>query len=126
MYVERVKSRQGGKVYTQILLRESYRERGENGSKVKKRTLLNLTKYPEAVIQAGFSSFQVEFAYDRGFGMGRDNDAAQSRKPRIAFSSPALRTLRWQPLLEMPLYPDWGYPMKQHVVFLSFCRFVWV
>ncbi len=39
------------KVYTQILLRESYRERGENGSKVKKRTLLNLTKYPEAVIK---------------------------------------------------------------------------
>jgi len=51
MYIERVKSRQGGKVYTQILLRESYRERGENGSKVKKRTLLNLTKYPEAVIK---------------------------------------------------------------------------
>jgi len=51
MYIERVKSRQGGKVYTQILLRESYRERGETGSKVKKRTLLNLTKYPEAVIK---------------------------------------------------------------------------
>ena len=51
MYIERVKSRQGDKVYTQVLLRESYRERGETGSKVKKRTLLNLTKYPESVIK---------------------------------------------------------------------------
>ena len=50
MYIERVKSKQGDKVYTQILLRESYRERGAKGSSVKKRTLLNLTKYPEALI----------------------------------------------------------------------------
>ncbi|SHI16438.1 IS1634 family transposase [Desulfofustis glycolicus] len=52
MHIHRVKSKRGDKVYTQILLRESYRERGEHGSKVKKRTLLNLTKYPESVISA--------------------------------------------------------------------------
>ncbi len=52
MYVERVKSKQHGKVYEQILLRESYREKGGARSAVKKRTLLNLTKYPQSVILA--------------------------------------------------------------------------
>jgi hypothetical protein len=44
MYVERVKSKQGKKIYTQILLRESYREKGAPRSRVKHRTLLNLTR----------------------------------------------------------------------------------
>lgn len=52
MHIHRVKSKQGDKVYQQILLRESYREPGEQRSKVKKRTLLNLTKYPENVVKA--------------------------------------------------------------------------
>jgi hypothetical protein len=52
MHIHRTTSRRGNKVYTQILLRESYRERTEQGSKVKKRTLLNLTKYPAAVVKA--------------------------------------------------------------------------
>ena len=52
MHIHRVKSKQGNKVYVQILLRESYREKVDGKSKVKKRTLLNLTKYPESVIKA--------------------------------------------------------------------------
>lgn len=52
MHIHRVKSKQGNKVYQQILLRESYRESVDGKSKVKKRTLLNLTKYPENVIKA--------------------------------------------------------------------------
>ena len=43
MYIERTKSKVKDKVYQQILLRESYREPGAPRSKVKKRTLLNLT-----------------------------------------------------------------------------------
>jgi len=46
MYVERVKNRRGDKVYEQILLRESYREKGASRSAVKHRTLLNLTHCP--------------------------------------------------------------------------------
>lgn len=50
MYVERIKSKQGKKTYTQILLRESYREKGAPRSRVKHRTLLNLTRCrPEEV-----------------------------------------------------------------------------
>jgi transposase len=56
MHIERVKSRQGKKVYEQILLRESYREPGAPRSAVKKRTLLNLTSYAPKDIQA------IEFA----------------------------------------------------------------
>jgi len=52
MHVHRVKSKQGGRVYEQVLLRESYRERGGKRSDVKKKTLLNLTKYPPEVIEA--------------------------------------------------------------------------
>lgn len=52
MHIHRVKSKQGSKVYEQILLRESYRESVDGTSKVKKRTLLNLSKYPENVIKA--------------------------------------------------------------------------
>ena len=56
MYIDRVPSKQGNRVYEQILLRESYREPGAPRSAVKKRTLLNLTKYPENEIKA------IEFA----------------------------------------------------------------
>jgi len=52
MHVHRVKNRQGNKVYEQILLRESYRERVDGKSVVKKRTLLNLTKNPPEVVAA--------------------------------------------------------------------------
>jgi len=52
MHIHRIKSKQGNKVYVKILLRESYREPGGGRSAVKKRTLLNLTKYPPEVVQA--------------------------------------------------------------------------
>jgi transposase len=52
MHIQRVKSKQGSKTYEQILLRESYREPGAKRSAVKKRTLLNLTKYPPQIVQA--------------------------------------------------------------------------
>ena len=52
MHVQRVKSKRGQKTYEQILLRESYREPGAKRSAVKKRTLLNLTKYPPQIVQA--------------------------------------------------------------------------
>ena len=52
MHVQRVKSKRGSKTYEQILLRESYREPGAKRSAVKKRTLLNLTKYPPQIVQA--------------------------------------------------------------------------
>jgi hypothetical protein len=52
MHVQRVKSKRGQKTYQQILLRESYREPGAKRSAVKKRTLLNLTKYPPQIVQA--------------------------------------------------------------------------
>ena len=52
MHIHRVKSKQGDRVYEQILLRESFREPGSKRSAVKKRTLLNLTKYPAEVIEA--------------------------------------------------------------------------
>ena len=52
MHVHRVNSKRGKKVYRQVLLRESYRESGARRSAVKKRTLLNLTKYPPEVVAA--------------------------------------------------------------------------
>lgn len=52
MHIQRVKSKQGKKTYEQILLRESYRVPGAERSSVKKRTLLNLTKYPPQIVQA--------------------------------------------------------------------------
>lgn len=52
MYVEKIKSKRGDKVYTQILLRESYREPSAPRSKVKHRTLLNLTHYDPKDIAA--------------------------------------------------------------------------
>ena len=52
MHIHRVKSKRGNRVYEQILLRESYREPGGKRSAVKKRTLINLTKYPPEVVAA--------------------------------------------------------------------------
>ena len=52
MHIQRVKSKQGNKIYEQILLRESYREPGAKSSAVKKRTLINLTKYPPQIVKA--------------------------------------------------------------------------
>jgi hypothetical protein len=48
MFIVRNTSRQGNKVYHSVLLRESYRE----DKKVKKRTLLNLSKWDEKAISA--------------------------------------------------------------------------
>jgi hypothetical protein len=47
MHVVRVVSRQGGREYTSVLLRNSYREDG----KVKKQTLANLSHLPEPLIE---------------------------------------------------------------------------
>jgi len=52
MYVERIKCRRGGKVYTQVLVRESYREKSAGRSRVKHRTLLNITRFPKVVQDA--------------------------------------------------------------------------
>ena len=66
MYVERVKSKQGNKVYEQVLVRESYRKKVNGRSRVLHRTRMNLThcsrevqdamaaalKYPEKVLNA--------------------------------------------------------------------------
>ena len=52
MYIERVRYKRAEKTYEQILLRESYRQPGAKRSAVKKRTLLNLTKYPPQLIRA--------------------------------------------------------------------------
>ena len=52
MHIERIKSKQGRKVYEQILLRESYREPGAPRSAVKKRTLLNLSSCSAKDVQA--------------------------------------------------------------------------
>lgn len=52
MHIHRVKSKQGNRVYEQILLRESYREPGAKRSAVKKRTLINLTKHSPEVVAA--------------------------------------------------------------------------
>jgi hypothetical protein len=52
MHIQHVKSKQGNKTYEQILLRESYREPGGKRSAVRKRTLLNLTKYPAQIVNA--------------------------------------------------------------------------
>lgn len=49
MYVERTHKKQGGKVYEQILLRESHRV---GKDKVEKRTLLNLTHFPRHQVEA--------------------------------------------------------------------------
>ena len=48
MYIERMKSKRGKKIYTQILLRESYRVPGLPRSRVKHRTLMNLS-WPEDI-----------------------------------------------------------------------------
>ena len=52
MHLERITSKQGRKVYEQILLRESYREPGASRSAVKKRTLLNLSSCSPKDVQA--------------------------------------------------------------------------
>ena len=52
MYVERVQCRRAKKTYQQILLRESYRQPGQPRSRVKHRTLLNLTHCPPEDVAA--------------------------------------------------------------------------
>lgn len=52
MYIEKTKLKVKDKVYQQTLLRESYREPGAQRSKVKKRTLLNLTHCKPSEIKA--------------------------------------------------------------------------
>ena len=52
MFVEHIKKRYSDKEHVQVLLRETYRERAQGKSKVKHRTLLNLTHYPKEIQQA--------------------------------------------------------------------------
>lgn len=52
MYVERTRKKQGDKIHEQILLRESFRIQEEGRSKVRKRTLLNLTHYDPRQVEA--------------------------------------------------------------------------
>ncbi len=52
MYVEHVKSKRGDKTYEQVLVRESYREKVGTKSRVKHRTLMNITKCPEPLQKA--------------------------------------------------------------------------
>ena len=52
MYIERIKAKPGTNTKTQILLRESYREQGAPRSRVKHRTLLNLTQCPDHIVAA--------------------------------------------------------------------------
>jgi len=52
MYVEHVRHTVNERVYEQVLLRESYRERGEARSRVKHRTLLNLTRCDPSEVAA--------------------------------------------------------------------------
>jgi len=46
MYVETIKSKRGNKIYLTTLIRESYRQ----GGKVKHRTLSNISKLPQNLI----------------------------------------------------------------------------
>jgi len=52
MYVEHVRHTVNGHAYEQVLLRESYREQGAERSRVKHRTLLNLTHCDPADVAA--------------------------------------------------------------------------
>ena len=52
MYIERIKRRYKGKVHVQILLRESYRDKGAGRSHVKHRNVANLTHLPEELVRA--------------------------------------------------------------------------
>ena len=52
MYVEFIKCRRGTKTYEQVLVRESYREKAGAKSRVKHRTLMNITKYPKPLQEA--------------------------------------------------------------------------
>ncbi len=56
MYLERITQKRKEKTYTQILLRESYREPGAPRSRVKHRTLLNLThRQPQEIAAIEFA-----------------------------------------------------------------------
>lgn len=47
MYVEEIKHRRNGKIYTTVLVRESYRE----GKSVRHRTISNISDLPKTCIQ---------------------------------------------------------------------------
>jgi hypothetical protein len=57
MGIERIKRKHGGKVYEQILIRQSYRQPGAPRSAVKHRTIANITALPPQEIAA------IELAY---------------------------------------------------------------
>ena len=52
MYIEKVKQKTKKKTYTQVLVRRSYRVKENGTSKVKHETVLNITKWPEAIQEA--------------------------------------------------------------------------
>lgn len=73
MYVERINNRRGNKVYRQVLLRESYREPGAPRSRVKHRTLLNLTKYDPKDVAA------IEMALKHKNDLKKLKEASQAK-----------------------------------------------
>ena len=74
---------------------------------------------------SGSSSFRVEFANDKEWGMGQDNDAAQSRKSWIACKNSAFTILGGRRCLESLRAQIEGLPEPTYCSFLFF-RFVWV
>ncbi|MFO8057154.1 MAG: hypothetical protein R6V10_07670 [bacterium] len=71
--MERINNRRGNKVYRQVLLRESYREPGAPRSRVKHRTLLNLTKYDPKDIAA------IEMALKHKNDLKKLKEASQAK-----------------------------------------------
>lgn len=70
MYIERPKKKVKDKVYSTVLLRESYRENG----KVKHRTIANLTKWStEAIagLEAGLKGKTITSVNEMQFGQGK-------------------------------------------------------
>lgn len=84
MYVEHVKCKRGTKTYEQVLVRESYREKCGGRSKVKHRTLMNISRCskqlqdaiaaalrePERVLSGLLDSQQTEFELCEGRSVG--------------------------------------------------------
>jgi hypothetical protein len=91
MHIHRVKSKRGDKVYEQILLRESYRESCGGRSCVKKRTLLNLTKYPAEVIAA--LELALKHRHDLS-ALGSTSDIALTQGPSVGSVFAVLQVAR--------------------------------
>ena len=91
MYIEKTKYQPKKKIYQQILLRESYREPGAPRSAVKKRTLLNLSKYPPEVIRAMELALKHK---DDLAALGSCQDIALTQGPSVGAVWAVLQTAR--------------------------------